>query len=230
VNIAVGSAFRNNSGYYLKRYIAQLRDLKDMAEIRGDSLRWIAVEGDSFDGTRSEIVELGRHVKIPTALVSRDHGGPVFQSTEEAARMKALSYVGNGILESVLESDDVLVYVESDLLWSSRAIFRLVDSLKEENVDVISPLVFAGKNFYDVWGFRGLDGERFAPFYPYHSDLDFTRLTEVSSVGSCLVMRGIVARTARIRNNGALVGFCEDVRSLGFHIWVDSVVRVDHPC
>jgi hypothetical protein len=78
-----------------------------------------------------------------------------------------------------------------------------------------------------VYGFRGLDGSRFAPFEPYHSTLN--GLTEVSSVGSSFVMMGYVALRTRINNNGALPGFWEDARARQFRVFVDPTLRVVHP-
>lgn len=227
MRIAVGSAFRNSAGPQLGRYARQLDALKRLSEKLGHTLEWIATEGDSVDNTRMEIQQYARHLPIETTITVRDHGGPVFGSTEAVDRMKALSFVGNGILESVSKNVDVLIYVESDLRWKPDTMLRLIDKL-QPGVDVVSPLIFAGDLFYDIWGFRK-NGERFSPFEPYHPQLSKAGLTQVDSAGSCLVMRGEVARNCRMRNGGALVDFCEDVWSHGFTIFADARERVEHP-
>lgn len=227
MRIAIGSAFRNSAGPHLSRYVNQLAKLKECCDRRGDTLRWIATEGDSRDNTRMEIMRFAEYLPISMELAIREHGGPVYASTEEPARMKALSYVGNGILESVNEVDDVLIYVESDLLWKPETLYRLIEQL-EPGKDVIAPLIFAGEAFYDIWAFRK-NGHRFGPFHPYHGDLDLTQPTAVDSAGSCLVMRAEVARQCRIIEDNALVGFCKDVWSKGFAIYCDPRERIYHP-
>jgi len=224
VNIAVGSAFRN-SAWRLGQYLARVQALRDHAG-RDHVVRVIAVEGDSKDNTYELLRTAGPLVSVRKC----SHGGPIYGSTERPERMKALSRVGNAIFEAVREDDDVLVYIESDLLWDPHTIGSLIDMAirRDGGYDVFAPLVFAGLSFYDVWGFRK-DGARFAPFPPYHSGLAKTGLTEVDSVGSCLVMRGDVARDVRIENEHCLVGWCESARSKGYRIATHAEFRITHP-
>jgi hypothetical protein len=205
-------------------YFAQVQALQRAYE---GSVRLLAVEGDSLDNTATWLQKYADASKIDLELVTRSHGGPVYGSTEHPSRMTALSMVGNGIFEHVRATDDVLVYVESDLLWDATTVLRLVAQLGVD-VDVIAPLIFAGQHFYDIWGYR-LNSTRFSPFPPYHAGLHDDTLTEVESVGSCLVMRAAVARECRIINNACLVGFCDDVRRKGHHIFVDARERIEHP-
>ena len=94
----------------------------------------------------------------------------------------------------------------------------------------VAPLIFAGEHFYDVFAFRDLDGERFGPFAPYsHAFFGGQKFIEVSSAGSCLVMKGNVARRCRVDDSAGLVGFCADARRQNFRIWVDSEKSVRHP-
>lgn len=232
MKVVIGSAFRNSAGYHLQRYFHQVDALRDLLKERGDSLRVIAVEGDSVDNTRDELMRWAEYCTLAVTIVTRNHGQRVFASTEEPERMTALSYVGNGILESVLLDDDVLIYVESDLVWRPEMMLRCIDQLdsKEDigTVNVVAPLCFAGEAFYDIWAFRK-SGHRFGPFHPYHGELLFDRLTPVDSAGSCLVMQAQVARECRIVDNEALVGFGRDVWAKGFTLFVDARERIDHP-
>jgi hypothetical protein len=223
VNVVIGSAFRNATPYLI-RYLNQVARLK-LQLGKAHTVRVIAAEGDSSDSTRAMLESVQG---IDIQIVPCDHGGPVFGSTEHVDRLTALSKIGNAIFNAVRETDDVLVYVESDLVWDSVTVAKLIEHTATRPNDVFAPLVFAGANFYDVWGFRGLDGERFSPFAPYHSSLS-DGFTEVSSVGSCLVMRAEVARKCRIKNGYCLVGWCEDARANGYHVVVDPSLRVAHP-
>lgn len=223
MKLAIGSAFRNSAGR-LANYERQVRDLQRLLP----DIELVSVHGDSTDGTEDALRAMAVRLGLVPNVIERSHGGPVFGSTEQPERFKALSYVGNGILENIHEDIDYLFYVESDLLWDAKTVLRLLARAQE--VDIVSPLIYAGAVFYDVWGFRGLDGQRFSPFHPYHSSLKFGgELTEVSSVGSALLMRGQVARECRIINDGCLVGFCEDARNKGYRIWCDSSLLVNHP-
>jgi hypothetical protein len=191
-------------------------------------LRVVAVEGDSVDGTDEMLLAEARSRDLSLELVKCNHGGPEFGSTESPERMAALSLVGNAIFRSITDQDDLLVYVESDLFWEPETLMQLALLADERpaGFDVFAPLVMAGECFYDIWGFRGLDGRRFAPFSPFFPGVLESDVFEVSSVGSCLAMRGHVARSARIRNEGCLVGWCEDARAQGFRIGVVPSLKV----
>ena len=222
MNIVVGSAFRNST-HYLPRYFRQVDALRKHVDAM-HSVRVIAVEGDSQDQTR-KVLSQRPDVEITDAT----HGGPVFGSTEDPKRMIQLSKVCNKVFESVKPLDDIFVYVESDLIWDPVVIGCLIDlaAARKDGFDVFAPLVFAGQNFYDIWGFRK-DGVRFSPFPPYHAKMN-GNLTEMESVGSCLVMRGEVARNCRIRNDYCLVGWCQDAQSQGYRIAVCPNLRINHP-
>lgn len=228
MNIVIGSAFRN-SAHYVPRYLDQVAQLKKHAGPK-HSIRVIAVEGDSSDNTEGALMLSSMAKHITMQVVKHEHGQPWFGSTENTERLKALSQVGNAIFNSVRDSDDVLVYVESDLLWDFHTIGSLIDMAERRDggFDVFAPMVFAGSFFYDIWGFRK-NGERFVPMKPYHIGMEIG-LTEVDSVGSCLVMRGEIARKCRIRNDYCLVGWCEDARANGYRIAVHPDFVVRHPC
>lgn len=247
MNIVLGSAFRNSSNAHITRWADQCHALESylysipgrgiLGLTQDDPLRFrvIAVEGDSINDTQAQLHRECKRRGLELDLRTCNHGGRVFGSTEDEDRLKALSLVGNAILGGVRLIDDVMVYVESDLVWSADTITRLITRVLE-GYDVIAPLIFAGEHFYDVFVYRGTDGNRFSPFYPYHHSLSVNEEksilplpVEVSSVGSCLVMKADVARTCRIRNGNALLGFCEDVRSKRYKVWVDKTERIEHP-
>lgn len=236
--LVIGSAFRNSTPY-LTRYFTQVARLKACL---GDRwyVRVVAAEGDSADDTRNQICHVAGVFDIDDCtIVNASHGLRWFGSTEEHDRMAALSKVGNAILDSVSSTDDVLLYVESDLVWTPYAIAALIESLTDALVapspntyDSVSPLVFAGGAFYDIWGFRGKDGQRYSPFPPYHTDLvgRESDLVEVSSAGSCLIMDARVARDPRCRmTDGALVEFCANARLAGYRFAVNPTLRINHP-
>jgi len=228
MRVAVGSAFRNSSrNHHLDRYFDQVLRLRDILHSRGDFIRVIAVEGDSRDDTRAQLMSRALKSILSLCLHTRNHGCREWGSVESPERMEKLSYVLNGVLEGVHQEDEVLIYVESDLVWSPETFIRLIEQLKP-GVDVIAPLIFAGEHFYDVWGFRK-NGARFGPFYPYHHELLEDQLTVVDSVGSSFVMRAEVARGCRSIDGEALVGLCRDVWAKHYSVYCDARERINHP-
>lgn len=233
--IVMLSAFRNTPPSGLDRYFRQASEYRDALRDRNYKLRLAVVEGDSdTQAVWQGIVHRAKKYDLECSLQDASHGGPVFGSVVSKERFDALSKMGNQLLGYVKDDDDIVVYVESDLIWHPQVLLHLGSQLLELNLDIVSPLIFAGENFYDVWGYRGLDGQMFGPFKPYHSSVGWSNshnlgLTEVSSVGSCLVMKAHVARECRMIDNECLVGFCRDARNKGYRVWVDSRVKINHP-
>lgn len=241
MNVIIGSAFRN-SVHYLSRYFTQAAMLQQALAPFNNRVRVVAAEGDSTDGTRGTLASVSSAFGVECDIVDASHGGRWFGSTEEPERMRVLSHVGNAILNGAagrMTVDDVLVYVESDLVWDVGIIVHLITDLTVNNFaphfHSLSPLVMAGDAFYDIWGFRGLNGERYSPFHPYHHEWadalgNGRPYAEVSSVGSCLVMTGRLVRDYRVRmEDGALVQFCERARSLGYRFGASTHLEINHP-
>jgi len=238
MNVAIISFFRNSAARgQVQRYFQQLHALRSAAPATM-RFRLIAVEGDSADNTQAELLAYARGLGLLNEgfdLVSRSHGKREWGSTEEHERMEALSWVGNGGLERVRPSDDYVIYVESDLIWRPETMLRTLTMLQKTSndkpiFDVFGIMPFAADAFYDIYAFRHLDGTRFGPFAPYSRDFVLDGINEVSSVGSCLVMRAEVARNVRIPGAEVLVGFCRIAREQGYRIWVDARERIQHPC
>lgn len=239
--LAVLSFFRNSArSGQVTRFFQQVIGLQTQVRYMDMMLRCIAVHGDSVDGTEGTLITEAARAQVSLQLIRADHGGPEFGSVDTTARMTALSMIANRGLDAVRLDDDYVWYVESDLLWSPRVVMGLLSELRvremvgegyeshRQQPGLIAPMPFAGEAFYDIWGFRK-SGHRFGPFHPYHGELKFDDITVVDSVGSCFVMHGAVARTCRIRNGNALVGFCEDVRANGWEVTCDARKKVVHP-
>lgn len=220
------SAFRNARGY-LDRYFRQIAALKSHAG-PAHHIRVVAMEGDSRDDTPKYLRQ--PHC-VPVEVVTYNHGLREFSSTEDRDRLSALTRVMTTGMAAVLDTDDVVLYVESDLVWEPHQVGSIIDLAyrREDGFDILSPLVFAGSDFYDVWGFRGLDEERFAPYPPYHSQLQPAGITEVSSAGSCLAFRAEVAWSVEPIGEEGLVSWCRGARELGMRVGVAADFRVYHP-
>ena len=230
------SAFRNSSPMHVRRWFDQVFLL---SQWRGIDLHTIAIEGDSRDDSTRRYLEEGQRCLHPITIAHFSHGGPHFGSIVDTQRFEQLSKVGDFWLRCVADSlyADVAVFVESDLIWDPGTMADLALKVLEtcHPFDVIAPAVFAGGCFYDVWGFRGLDGAQFAPFFPYHSSLSSVASlppgypVEVSSVGSCVALTPALARAVPSMSGGAFVGWCANVRAAGYRIAIAPSLRIHHP-
>jgi hypothetical protein len=97
----------------------------------------------------------------------------------------------------------------------------------------VGPVCHGGRAFYDIWGYRHLDGERFSPFVstlgPENPKVAPRAVCELSSIGSCLAMRANVAREMRITDDYCLVGWCKNARVAGYRVGIHWDAQVNHP-
>lgn len=264
MHIVVASIFRNAArNGQVDKWLDRVQTFKNymegQAQTTNNFVSALAIEGDSTDNTWAALTHGAVRRAIPLVMRTCNHGGPVFGSTEDPARMAALSEVGDCLLStaSLDHTIDYLIYVESDLIWMPETFSRLIESSRSYTWGnaigcVISPMVYSGKYplsdgsgegdvFYDIWGFRGLpDESRFGSFpAPYHPSLarsatfggvDFAPI-EVASVGSCLCIPGIVLRdpNCQTMDDYALVGWSRRVRAAGYRILVEPHLSVRHP-
>ena len=238
--IAIASIFRN-SVPYLDRYVKQVADLSGHLCGLGFDIHLIAAEGDSTDDTYEQLKrKLGylygrvQHVSTGSQLsiIKAEHGGKAYGSVDNPFRWKNISYVCNKVLESVEEDDDFLLYVESDLIWDAETMQYLLGHLhQQQHIDAVAPLSIhqPTKRFYDTWGHRK-DGQCFQQDRPYHPGIRGISLTPIDSAGSCIAMRGEVARECRFTPPELdIVGFGNDIRARGYKLYLDPGLRVLHP-
>lgn len=216
--VVIASMFRDSIDY-LDRYFDQVQELDQMIPVR-----LCIAEGDSKDNTYNE---LDARMQPGDQLLKVDHGGPRFGSVDLVDRWQLLAYVCNTIMEHVPENE-TLIYVESDLIWNPSTMLLLLDDLDE--VPAVAPLSMKDDWFYDTYGHRGLDGERFKTVHPYHVDLaNRTDLVEIGSAGSCIAMRPEIAEKARFGDTDCVVGLGQSIRDNGFSLWLDPLLSVVHP-
>lgn len=234
--VAIGSIFRNSEPY-LDRYFTQVASLTGWLAGKDIETHLILVEGDSTDDTWRVLQERGKFLMSfiqnvspgsEITLLKKDHGGPSFGSVDNDIRWRNISKVCNALLNCVSAKDDALVYVESDLIWNRETILHLLEHIKE--VDAVAPMCFHQQTglFYDIWGHRK-DGVRFSQYAPYHPGIT-NGLTTIDSAGSCIVMKGSVARSCRFTPPElGIVGFGGDIREKGFALCLDPSQKVVHP-
>lgn len=227
MRVMVASITRNGAGY-LGRYFAQVRGLRAALAERGVRLGVALGEGDSVDQSRALCDGFVRDMGEQSLLVDVSHGGEVFGSVDNPTRWAQIAGCWNRVFETLGDVwFDALIYVEADLIWEPETMVALLDHL--EDVPAVAPMSFHRNGFfYDVWGHRGMDGSHFGPFPPYHGSLaGADGLVQISSAGSCKVMRGEVARACRFASEDAMLG--HSIYERGFSLWVDPRLRVVHP-
>jgi hypothetical protein len=237
--IAIASMFRNSSSY-IDHYAGQIADLTGWLVGRGYDIHLIAAEGDSSDDTWEKLNARLAYVMGRITYIAKDskltifkaeHGGPVFGSIENTQRWRNISFVCDKILEAVELEDTYLLYVESDLFWDADTMQYLLGHLDaSSDIDAIAPLCIHQQTgqFYDTWGHRK-DGQRFQGPRPYHPGVGL-KLTEIDSAGSCIAMKGEVARNCRFNPaDEGIVGFGRDIHAKGYKLWLDPQLQVFHP-
>lgn len=204
-------------------------------------LRVVAVEGDSTDDTKDQLESASKafNAPFPVEVVTHNHGKREFSSTEDTDRLEALTGVMKAGMSTVDSSkDDVVLYVESDLIWNPHQVGSLIDMAQRQDYgfDIFAPMVWAGKDkqnrriFYDIWGFRKKGGDRFSPFFPYCDFfINMLRKIEVDSAGSCLAFRAEIAEKVQVSGSNGLVSWCESARNQGYRIAVAPQFYVEHP-
>jgi hypothetical protein len=242
MNITLCSSFRTSYDY-LRRYYQQALALRDRLQARGDALRFVWGEGDSVDGTltllRIMAGELGN-----VRIVDCTHGGPAFGSVVNAARFKQLAYVAKRIWAAIPADTDVMVWVESDLVWDAATMVSLIDHCTPypgssiEPYPAISPMVFLQRagwrkdSFYDTFAAVGLDGQHFDHHAPYHASYDPSRPFQVRSMGSCMAMRGEIARRITFDDNTIFPDICRQITFGGSGdaqgVYIDPGLSVYH--
>jgi hypothetical protein len=208
---------------YLPSFRRQLESL-----ILDDNGQWnlYCVEGDSHDGSWQFLQEWAAQDSRIT--VSQLHVG---RAADKDALAINWARAGNACFDLIPKTGQHthVLWLESDLCFPPETARRLI----AHNVDVVAPVIFLGGQFYDTWGFRGLDGSRWANQAPYHADYRAASLLPMQSVGSCVLFsRSAFDTGIRMRptyENGLLVGMCNDARSTGLKVWADTGTAILHP-
>lgn len=231
MNACVCSAFRNASPY-VNRYFEQMSGLYNLLAQYEDTLWIIAGEGDSIDTTEMEL--LAHLAEFPnTGFVKVEHGGPDHGSVVNPVRFRQLAKVWNAIWRSIPANCDAVLFLEADLIWEPDDLFVLLCDLKA--VPAVAPMVMHGgkdypkEQFYDVWAFRK-EGKHFNPFPPYYNGASsFMGYVPLDSAGSCIALRGDLARQVRFTEDEVIVGLCRQISSLGHRAWLNPNLYIRHP-
>lgn len=231
-SITLVSAFRDSMPY-ADRYLRQVAGLYELLAKRGDTLTCVWGEGDSRDATPVALATVAADHNA--TIVDCTHGGPAYGSVEDERRFKQLAFVGNQLWAAIPETTDVVVYVESDLIWSAATLLALIDATAVW--PAVAPMVmhdrdpglYAGDGpfFYDRWAFRR-GGVKFSNEPPYHPDICGHKPLQLDSAGSCLALRWRLAQWLYFPPD-CFVGFCRLLYEREASLWLLPSLIVRHP-
>lgn len=229
MNVTLISCFRNAENY-LWRYLGQIDHLTDCIEERGDNLDLIWGEGDSTDSTLEQLCRAIQRFGIRAQIVDCTHGGQQWPSVVSPERFEQLGYVGRCMWAHIPQDANAVVYCESDLIWPVDTILRIVDQLQD--YPAISPMVYLRRQgwppeaWYDTWAAR-IGKRHFRHDIPYITEFDPDKPFRVDSMGSCMAIRGDLARQL-VWDEDVFVGICRQIYQLGGSVWIDPKTSVFH--
>jgi hypothetical protein len=230
MNVTLCSAFRNAEGY-IGRYFDQLSALAIALLDRGDHLYCVWGEGDHTDDTPHVLDAAARF--FDSDIVTVNHGGQDYGSVVHPDRFANLSKVWNAIFERIPHDSDAVIVCESDLIWQPQTLLALLDHLA--HVPAVSPMIVLERDgwpkeyAYDRWAFWR-NGVQIRSMPPYFDDLDGDPdLVELDSGGSCMAMRGDVARRVTWPPEDVFRGLCRQIREGGDSVYLDMRLKVAHP-
>jgi hypothetical protein len=224
VNIVIASAFRNASAY-IARYRTQVGALCPALRSAGHAPRLLLTYGVSEDDTGALLMADGW--PAPCRLLANLDGGPMFGSIDTRERWSQLARVWNALLAEVEVDADIFMLVESDLQWDAETIVRVMGHLGD-GIDGCTAMVRFEGRFYDTFGHRR-DGVRFSTHPPYHSLFPSSGLMEMDSGGSLWIVKATYARGAHFSDEQGIVGWCNNMRAIGAHLWLDTDAWIEHP-
>ena len=232
MNVVLCAMFKNATGY-IPRYNSIVRMFRDANHLSGNTLRLVFAEGDSQDNTWDHLHVMCQDLGVPHTIIKREHGKSWSGNPDWPVRWEALSFVSNSLLCEVTPDDDVVLYIESDLIWIPYTALRLIDHL--DRVDAVSPGCYTAHGaFYDIWGFIR-NGTCFNPFPPYHHEIEGHGLPQgdivkIDASGSAWCMRGDVARRVRFGDGDwHSRGLGKSIYRNGYQLWYDPNLYVIHP-
>ena len=215
-----------NGMKYLPAYRKQLEAL-----VLPERLSWslCILEGDSDDGTWDYLERWAS--ECDNVVIGREDVGEPVAGEGIDGRAVRWARAGNACLELIdaVPQYSHVLWMESDLCFP----LDLLERLLSLEVDIVAPMIWIGGHFYDTWGFRDLQGNKWSHYPPYHPDYRSDSLMEVGSVGSCVLFRReVLDAGVRFRGpyqTGLLVGVCNDARAKGFRVFADTSTSILHP-
>lgn len=212
---------------------------------RFNALKWlgpvdlVCVEGDSTDETPKLLDDWAR-TDARVHVLHKNLGKPLFGSVENATRFATLATVTNHGLDFIVSNLDVshVLYLTSDLLHEPDLAERLLGTLNslDDRAAAVSPMIWNQHDiFHDTWAFRENAAVKSPLFGPsptkkHLSQQLGTAPRQLQATGSILLCKAApIYAGARFTLDMDVVGFCGQLRQLGFTVWADPTTGAAHP-
>jgi len=229
VNVAIFSLFRDSAGAHIERYKRQMAAI----DTTGFNVHWYLGEGDSTDATYNQLCDYAdgdNRITVNTVTTGiRRYGSEV-----SLERFKCLALTANPLLDAIMIDGwaDYVMLVESDLIFEADLLQRLYANLPDKN-SIIAPMIWIDSDtrFYDIWGFRKLNGQPFLPFgRAWYADKMPVKPFEVSAIGSVVLMPAeVIYSGVRYTLEEVIVGLVKQAAAAGYKIYADGSTHVRHP-
>ncbi len=220
-NVVMCSMWRNDA----------VRALQDrVASLIGKTyhnLRWLWVVGDSVDDTARQLREIAaRGSRIELVFLRTG-----ITKSDPASRLRRMGLTANAALEHVRETDDLVLWHESDIISPPDIVERLVAHVQAGRCPIAGWPVLpwgSGVVFYDIWAYRK-DGRLFTNMPPFHECYRPTEPFEVDSMGTCYMVDATDIRAGARFGEKAVLDLCAALKERGRQIWVDPTLTVLQP-
>jgi GT2 family glycosyltransferase len=136
----------------------------------------------------------------------------------------------NKIVEYIYETDEDLLFIDSDVVFSERDVAKVEDHLKD--LDAVTGIYHIEYSPYGASIFERIEG-----------DYDFMKPEEgVNKIGACgagflgisnKVIKALGTEPFSILKEGEVehgedISFCHRLREAGFSLWCDSSIKLGH--
>ena len=197
-NLSLYSIFRDSTSY-LQRYFEQIKSLTPYFD--RVQLTWL--EGDSEDDTwnwlKSEkaqcdygnLYRTTQDTGVYVDLIKLDTLGPYWPSVNNSLRWRQLEAVWNACIQDKYDTE-VVVCVESDLIWEAQDLLDTVALVRDGVCDVAYPSIFLNntQRWWDTNGFSR-NGQKFTNEHPYIPGTPVDDLVEVDTGGGMIACSNI---------------------------------------
>lgn len=142
-----------------------------------------------------------------------------------------VSKARNNIVEGI--QGDWLAFIDSDMTFPSDALAKLLEHLKNPEVDIVTAICYRKVPNYEPCIFKKLPGNN--PHYRYIGDWPKDRIFEIDACGSAFIVvkRHVYeAMTAPHYSYSDFLSedlnFCRKAKDYGFRIWADPTINIGH--
>jgi len=236
-SIVICTMFRDSIEWYGHKIDQVGKFFHSLATQTNRDFRVVCLEGDSKDTTYNQLLlhSLNKLHAKEIKLLQSNTNNEFFGSTIRQDRISHLSSLANKVLEEAYSyNPEYILWVESDLIFQSDLIERLLTSFKQkENIVGVSPIILLGGKFYDTWAFRDLPtkrgvtngGRKKRNWLPSKINQRLPDYIEMESVGSCCLFRADFKCNF---GDGAFPELCRQLREHG-SIYADTTTKIYHP-